>query len=285
MNELVYEGKTKRLYKTDIQGVLEVECLPFITAFDNEKFTVESAVKAKCVNTINAQICGLLKQHLSPMAFIEKVSDTRFHVIECKMIALEVVVRKEVAIGSSYSKRHPELRSLPYRLEKPIVELNLKTSKGVAKGFDGRILLQGLDPEKGEEDPLIINPQDEIWKLYHSKKPAYDPEADLLRRIFSTDILPQPGTMETIRRVSLNAFQVVEESFSEVHHRLVDWKLEFGINSLGILLIADEISPDNIRLLDPDGIDISKECHRQGASLEEVEENYQKIAELVMHFQ
>ena len=43
---------------------------------------------------------------------------------------------------------------------------------------------------------------------------------------------------------------ILKEYFDSIDLLLVDFKLEFGLNSLGKLVVADEISPDNCRFWD-----------------------------------
>ncbi len=50
----------------------------------------------------------------------------------------------------------------------------------------------------------------------------------------------------------LKVNQILKELFDKMNVTLVDFKLEFGINQDGEIILADEISPDSCRLLDKD---------------------------------
>ena len=65
--------------------------------------------------------------------------------------------------------------------------------------------------------------------------------------------------------------------FAGVGLKLVDFKLEFGVNSQGQLLLADEISPDTMRIWSADGEKLDKDRFR--FDLGDLIEGYQKIAE------
>ncbi len=55
---------------------------------------------------------------------------------------------------------------------------------------------------------------------------------------------------EEIERIARKVNDILKDFFDLRDLLLVDFKLEFGTNSLGQILVADEISPDNFRLWD-----------------------------------
>ncbi len=76
---------------------------------------------------------------------------------------------------------------------------------------------------------------------------------------------------EETRRI--NGF--LKDLFAEIGLALVDFKLEFGIDSSGQILLADEFSPDNCRLWDADGNHLDKDVFRRG--LGELTEVYELV--------
>jgi len=56
--------------------------------------------------------------------------------------------------------------------------------------------------------------------------------------------------MEEIEKITRSVNKILKEYFDSLDLLLVDFKLEFGTNSLGKLVVADEISPDNCRFWD-----------------------------------
>ncbi|WP_105128654.1 phosphoribosylaminoimidazolesuccinocarboxamide synthase [Streptococcus suis] len=76
---------------------------------------------------------------------------------------------------------------------------------------------------------------------------------------------------EETRRI--NGF--LKDLFAQIGLTLVDFKLEFGIDSSGQILLADEFSPDNCRLWDADGNHLDKDVFRRG--LGELTEVYEVV--------
>ena len=56
--------------------------------------------------------------------------------------------------------------------------------------------------------------------------------------------------VELLKTKALEVNRVLTEVFAELGVRLIDFKLEFGKDSEGNVLLADEISPDTCRLWD-----------------------------------
>ncbi len=56
--------------------------------------------------------------------------------------------------------------------------------------------------------------------------------------------------LQFIKETTLKINEILKSFFAEHNIRLVDFKLEFGKNSKGEIMLADEISPDTCRLWD-----------------------------------
>lgn len=79
-----------------------------------------------------------------------------------------------------------------------------------------------------------------------------------------------------IRELALKINEVLKALFAEIEITLVDFKIEFGRNSNGELLLADEISPDKSRLWDmKTGEHLDKDHFSR--DLGDVGEAYEKI--------
>ena len=61
--------------------------------------------------------------------------------------------------------------------------------------------------------------------------------------------------MEEIEKITFRVNKILKEYFDTLDLILVDFKLEFGLNALGKIVIADEISPDNCRFWDKKNLD------------------------------
>ena len=92
--------------------------------------------------------------------------------------------------------------------------------------------------------------------------------------------------LEEINHLALQINKLLQEFFFGCGITLVDFKLEFGIDSLGQILLADEISPDTCRLWDnsnqdnPDSRVLDKDRFRK--DLGNVEAAYQDVLERVL---
>ncbi|PAK84203.1 phosphoribosylaminoimidazolesuccinocarboxamide synthase [Lentilactobacillus parakefiri] len=71
--------------------------------------------------------------------------------------------------------------------------------------------------------------------------------------------------MNQMRAIALQVNDRLKEIFSEMNIDLVDFKVEFGIESDNQLILADEISPDSCRLIDRDTQkSLDKDVFRKG---------------------
>ncbi|HZG59712.1 MAG TPA: phosphoribosylaminoimidazolesuccinocarboxamide synthase [Anoxybacillus sp.] len=58
--------------------------------------------------------------------------------------------------------------------------------------------------------------------------------------------------ISVLKKAALKVNEILTQHFQACHIRLIDFKLEFGLDSEGKILLADEISPDTCRLWDMD---------------------------------
>ncbi len=281
------EGKTKKIWKVEGRaGEVIIEQKDAVTAFDDPSLTKQFAAKAVYSTTTTCRVFELLRKAGIPVAYKEQLSPTEFLAQKCAMIPLEVVVRR---FGTgSFLKRHPEFTSTeeqtPSRFHQLLTEFFLKTTKGQLL-VRGRVLVDGLDPEKGEEDPLIMNPYNKEWKLLHSKRPAWDPQADLGKTIEGRMLLQDKTIIKEMENTIRKVFLVLEGAWNVLGLRLIDMKIEFGItDSSNTLLVADVIDNDSWRLRSAKWEELSKEAFRQGEELNEVERKYGIVASLVEQF-
>lgn len=96
--EQLYEGKAKRIYKTDEPGIFWVEYKDDATAFNGEK-KAQITGKGELNNRITSIFFRMLKEKGIENHFVEELSPTEQLVKEVKIIPLEVVVRN-IAAGS-----------------------------------------------------------------------------------------------------------------------------------------------------------------------------------------
>lgn len=100
--DLLYEGKAKKVFKTDVEDVYIVDYKDDATAFNGEK---KGTIAGKGVinNRMTNYLFQMLEKEGVPTHFVEELSDRETAVKKVEIVPLEVIVRN-VAAGS-FSKR------------------------------------------------------------------------------------------------------------------------------------------------------------------------------------
>jgi len=97
--------------------------------------------------------------------------------------------------------------------------------------------------------------------------------------------LTTPAQLEEIETMTRKINELLKEFFKSCNIILVDFKLEFGLDCAGKLLLADEISPDTCRLWDAQETDpgariLDKDRFRR--DLGQIESAYQQVLQRIM---
>ena len=229
--ELLYEGKAKRIWSTDDEGLVVQEFKDDATAFNGLK---KDRIKNKGVlNTgISTGIFEYLISNGVHTHFVKKLSDNEMLVKRVEIIKVEVVIRN-IAAGSLVKKfGFTEGEELKF----PLVEYYLK------------------DDNLG--DPLFSLEHIAILELASKEE------------------------MEKIHVMALHINDLMRKFWFERGIDLVDFKLEFGRDDKGEVILADEISPDTCRLWDiHTGEKMDKDRFR--FDMGKVEEAYEEISKRV----
>jgi phosphoribosylaminoimidazole-succinocarboxamide synthase len=215
--ELLYEGKAKKLYKTDDENVLIAEFKDDLTAFNAQKKGSEEG-KGALNCQISTQLFELLQNNGVKTHLVKNLSLTEQLVKKVDIILIEVVVRN-IATGS-LSKRLgiKDGTKLPFTL----VEFYYKRD-------------DLNDPIINDEHCLIL---------------------DLVKSTDELEFLKEQG-----RKIN----NILRPFFDERGLNLVDFKVEFGKDKDGNIILADEISPDSCRFWDKQsGQKLDKDRFRQG---------------------
>ncbi len=216
--ELLYEGKAKKLYKTDNENLLIAEFKDDLTAFNAKKKGSESgkgALNAK----ISANLFRLLEKKAGIKTHLVDVLDDTHHLVKkVDIIPIEVVVRN-TATGSLTKRLGIEDgKVLPFTL----VEFYYKEDK--------------------LNDPIICSQHALLMGLVDSR-----------------------DKLEKLVEMGKTINSVLKEFFEKRKLNLVDFKVEFGIDKDGEIVLADEISPDSCRFWDMDTNEkLDKDRFRQG---------------------
>ncbi|CAM4163959.1 phosphoribosylaminoimidazolesuccinocarboxamide synthase [Campylobacter armoricus] len=200
--DLLYEGKGKKMFKTDDENLLITEFKDDLTAFNAEKRGNEAG-KGALNCKISTEIFHLLEKKGIKTHLVETIGEKEQLVKKCEIIPIEVITRN-VATGSLTKRLGiKEGTVLPFA----VVEFCYKND---ALG----------DPIINDEHCLILN-------LVKSEK-----------------------DLELIKNTARHINSILVNFFESKGLRLIDFKLEFGIDKEGNMVLADEISPDSCRFWD-----------------------------------
>ncbi len=199
--ELLYEGKAKKLFITEDPQILRVEYKDDATAFNGKKFD-RLRDKGRLNNAITVFFFEHLERKDIPSHFVRKISETEQLVRRVKIIPLEVVVRNVAAGSLSNRIGWEEGKELPH----PIVEFYYK------------------DDDLG--DPLLAEEHIRLLEL------------------------ASEAQIEELKKRGLAVNEALKSLMLSKGIRLIDFKLEFGLDQKGEILLADEISPDTCRFWD-----------------------------------
>ena len=119
--ELLYEGKAKKVYATDEEGVLVHRYKDDATAFNAQK-RGSWRDKGRTNATMSAAIFAYLEVNGIPTHFIEQVDEAAIKTSKLAMLPVEIIVRNVAAGSLARRLGYEEGR----RLKAPIVELCYK---------------------------------------------------------------------------------------------------------------------------------------------------------------
>ncbi len=215
--ELLYEGKAKRLFKTEDENLLISQYKNDLTAGNGEKKGSEEG-KGALNCKISTRLFALLEKEGIKTHLVKTLDDTNQLIKKVDIIMLEVVVRN-IATGS-LTKR-------------------LGIKEGTVLPFS---LVEFYYKEDALNDPIINDEHCIMMGLVKS-------ESDL----------------EELKRLGREINSILKKFFAKRRLSLVDFKVEFGVDKEGNILLADEISPDSCRFWDMDTNEkLDKDVFRQG---------------------
>jgi len=201
MNELLYEGKAKKIFLTEDQDTVLVYYKDDATAGNGaKKGTILN--KGAMNNEITTRIFKYLEENGIKTHYIKTLSDREQLVRRVEIIPLEVIVRNLAA--GSFSKR-----------------------LGVVEGSDLKTTIFEICYKNDELGDPLIN----------------DSHAVALG-------LATFEELKEIYTITGKINELLQDYFKKAGLILVDFKIEFGKDKDGNILLADEISPDTARLWD-----------------------------------
>ncbi len=232
--ELLYEGKGKKIFKTEDENVFVAEFKDDLTAFNALKKGSEDG-KGALNCKISKELFDLLEQNGIKTHMIKVLSDNEMAIKKVNIIPIEVVTRN-IATGSLTKRLGIEDGK---KLDFTLVEFYYK------------------DDSLG--DPIINDEHAMLMGLVDKKE-----------------------DLETLKTMARKVNDVLFKFFDDRGLILVDFKLEFGKDSNGEILLADEISPDSCRFWDKETLEkLDKDRFRQ--DLGSVRAGYEKVLEKILN--
>ena len=96
------------------------------------------------------------------------------------------------------------------------------------------------------------------------------------------DLVKSESDLEELKRLGREINSILKKFFSDRRLSLVDFKVEFGVDSEGNILLSDEISPDSCRFWDMDTNEkLDKDVFRQ--DLGNVKVAYQEVLNRILN--
>lgn len=215
--ELLYEGKAKKIWKTEDDNLLISEFKDSLTAFNGEKKSSEEG-KGALNNQISTELFKYLDEKGIPTHYVDTIDDNNMLHKAAEVIKIEVIVRN-IATGSlSKNLGIKDKTVLPFTL----VEFDYKND---ALG----------DPKLNDQHCLILN------------------------------LVKDASELDYIRFMARRINTLLVDFYAGLDIKVVDFKIEFGRDKDGNIILIDELSPDNFRLWDAQTDEkLDKDRFRQG---------------------
>ena len=294
---ILIEGKTKVLREGDKPGEVILETKDELTGGDAAKReTIHGIAIHKTTQTRN--VFALLESHGVPTSLIGPRDERSLLCHRCKMLPLELVVRR-FAWGSML-KREPALleRPQPHRFDALRLEifhkhavlmppLTPEPQQTDEEDARSRYLRDGIWSEGVFTDPLI-QVREGRWWLHPAKLPV-----DAGTPLMETSALLDGAQLSALESgLMTRTFEILERAWAGIDTEygpvaLADLKIEVGVRqSDGELVVADVIDNDSWRIWpggDP-ARQLDKQSFREDHPLHLVAENYERVAALTGQF-
>ena len=245
--EQLYEGKAKKVFKTDDPKALIVDYKDDATAFNGEK-KGQIAGKGVVNNTMTNIIFKILEEKGVPTHLIKQLSDRETLVKAVKILPLEVIMRN-VSAGS-FAKRYGVEEGIEF--DEPTFEVSYKND------------------DLG--DPLMCESHALALKLVTKE------QLETVKK-YASIVNETEDQLETVKKYAAIVNDTLKDFFLDKGLKLIDFKIEFGLYD-GEVILADEISPDTCRLWDvKTGEKMDKDRFRR--DLGNVEETYAEVLKRV----
>ncbi|MEK7602175.1 MAG: phosphoribosylaminoimidazolesuccinocarboxamide synthase [Patescibacteria group bacterium] len=271
LGRMLTEGKTKKLHEAkDKPGIVIVISKDDITAGDGKKHDIIVG-KANLATETTCNVFELLKACDIPIAYIERDNVNSFIAYHTDMLPYEVVVRREA--HGSYLKSYPHLQK-GHLFQKLVVQFFLKTKDRRWKEHtlvcDDPLMLHREGAGKIE----LYNPAESL----RGQKPFL-----ILDEMEVFGYAEEWHCFKEMQSIATKTFLVLERAWELEGGKLVDFKVEFGFDPTGNLVLSDVIDNDSWRVVE-DGAYLDKQVYRDGGDIKEVANKYERVANITSRF-
>lgn len=271
------KGKTKVIFPATLGSadnslrLVIVKSLDDITA-GNGKRRVTMPGKGEVSNKTACNVFTYLNKLGVNTHFITEHEDDSFVAYKCWQIPVECVARR-IKYGSWLKRNLGQTSGKKFRNVK--IEFFLK--------------------DDAKNDPLIrFRNTPQVVSLHNPYVPVDDSDASLIEVVDkhqTSSRFPWISHVSDMWRITEEVFLLVEHAWQQLGITLVDFKLEFGIDQFGRLVVSDVIDNDSWRIW-PGGDEskmLDKQVFRDDADptperLEQILENYRTVMNLTSKF-
>ena len=182
--------------------------------------------------------------------------------INCLISTVCLQLLENAGVATHFLERSGEAEMLVKRLQMAPVEVVLRN-----------VVAGSLAKRLGLEEGAAI-PHPPVVELYYKSDELNDPPLDIdhVRAFDMWDV----GEVEEMKRLGIVINSVLVDFFAARDITLVDFKVEFGKDKDGNLLLGDEITPDGCRLWEV-GTHRKMDKDRFRRDLGDVEETYREV--------
>lgn len=153
----------------------------------------------------------------------------------------------------------------------------VKKAKMIKLEVIGRFIATGSFCDRyGFEQGKVFD--DMIYELCYKDDEKGDPLVSETCAAFGFKVAPLKD-LKLIQEYTYAVGIIARDFFKEFGLTLVDFKVEFGYDLKGNLMLADEFSPDTCRLWDENGNSFDKDVFRNGTG--DVSETYKRVLEKI----
>jgi phosphoribosylaminoimidazole-succinocarboxamide synthase len=261
INPLVTERKTKSSRPLSSEPRLRIPVQDERAADERISDKGVWATKTTC------NVLRLLKECNIPVAFKKQLSDTQFSAVVCKPIDFQIVVWREA--HDTYLKRNPWVQKGYHFPQAVEVEFFLKTSDGKWRG-------KSID----HDNPFIRFRFGKAELLRPDQPLELQTPFDVLSDFPLSD---RPDQLKTVNTIARKAFLVLEKAWHLQNIHLADFKVEFGFDTSGNVVLTDVINHDSWHIVE-NGVYIDEQLYKATGNLQKIAELYRRVAELTDKF-